>query len=74
MIVERGRMAVLGLRAGVEAVEVEKLGIGEEVQVAFTEADLAGELLVGGGNGVEVGEVLGDVRGATPSVTRRHVV
>lgn len=58
--------------SGVEGVEVEEFGIGEEVEVAFAEVDLAGELLVGGGDGVEVGEVLRDVGGTAPRVARGH--
>ena len=53
----------------VEAVEVEELGVGEEVQVAVADADVN---VVVGGDGIEVGDVLRHVRCATPMVGRRH--
>lgn len=58
--------------AGVEAVEVEELGVGQEVQVALPETQVAGEF-VGGWDGIEVGDVLRHVR-RPPAMVGRHAV
>ena len=50
-----------------EGVEVEELGVGQEVQVPISEADLIREF-VRRGNVVEVGDVLRHIRCATPVV------
>ena len=56
----------------VEAVEIEELGMSEEVEVGIREVEVGGGEVVGRGDGVEVGEVLGDVRRATAAIIRRH--
>ena len=57
----------------VEAVEVEELGVGEELEIAIVEADitLRSEIL-GRGNSVEVGDVLRHI-GCPARVERSHV-
>lgn len=71
----RVRVRVVELAAAdiirVETVEVEELGIGEELQVWVGDIDVAvGGQLVGGRDGVEVGEVLRHVRGAAAGICR----
>ena len=56
-----------------EAVEVEELGIGQELQIRVSNINVAGQV-VGGGNVVEVGEVLRHVRGAAAVVCRHGAV
>lgn len=51
----------------VEAVEVEELGIGQELQVAIWNIDVAGQLMTRG-DGVQVGEILRHVWGAAAIV------
>ena len=54
----------------VEAVEVEELGIGQEVQVCLADMEGIGDI-VGRRDVVEVGEVLRHVR-CTTAIIRRH--
>ncbi len=58
--------------ARVEAIKVEELGIGQEVQISLAKVDLTRQLLVGRGDGVEVGKVLRHIRGPTAMITSRH--
>ena len=64
---------IVGIRSigRIEAIKVEELGVGEEVQVAFAEADFVREL-VSRRDVVEVGDVLRHIRCATPVVGGRH--
>jgi len=64
----------IGRRVGEGAVEVEEVGVGEEVEVAVVEVEVGlGSVLlvVRGGDGVQVGEVGGDV-GRLPGVIAGH--
>ena len=54
----------------VKAVEVEELGVGEEVEVGVANAEVCGDVMAGR-DGVEVGEVLRHV-GCAAATVRSH--
>lgn len=58
--------------AGVEAVEVEEVGIGEEVKVIADVGEVGGEVLGRRRDGVEAVQVLGDVGRAAGIGVARH--
>ena len=69
------RMMCIDIVAGIKAVEVEELGMCQEVEVAFAEVDVAITGQLGHGwKSVEIVQVLRHIGSATPMICGRHPV